>query len=147
MTTVSAGCRSDPADLERIEELHATDMRASREQDFHTLRRLMSDDAVVLPPGGVMVRGREGLDRSFAQMAKTPPATDVLEYRFDWKEVKVLDDFAFEWGYIRGRERDKTTGVETSETYQVMRILQKQADGAWKVHRTIWNTPAAPAPN
>lgn len=38
-------------DLERIEELHRADMRASKERDYRTLRSLMSDDAVVLPPG------------------------------------------------------------------------------------------------
>jgi ketosteroid isomerase-like protein len=53
-------------DLERIEELHQADMQASKKGDHRTLRGLMSDDAVVLPPGGRMIRGREALDQSFA---------------------------------------------------------------------------------
>ena len=129
-------------DLERIDALHRADMEASRRGDYHTLRSLMSDDAVVLPPGGRMMRGREALDRSFAAMAQAVPSSEVLEYRFEWHEVQVCGDYAFEWGYIVGRERSLSTGEETAERYHVMRVLQRQADGAWKVHRTIWNTPA-----
>ena len=129
-------------DLLRIDELHRADMEASRAGDYRTLRSLMSDDAVVLPPGGRMLRGREALDESFARMAQVTPATEVLEYQFDWYEIEVCGGYAFEWGYISGRERSRSTGEVSSERYQVMRILQRQPDGAWKVHRTIWNTPA-----
>jgi ketosteroid isomerase-like protein len=129
-------------DLERIEELHQADMQASKKGDYRTLRGLMSDDAVVLPPGGRMIRGREALDQSLATMADAAATSEVLEYRFDWHEVQICGAYAFEWGYILGKERDLATGKITSETYQVMRILQRQPDGAWKVHRTIWNEPA-----
>jgi uncharacterized protein (TIGR02246 family) len=129
-------------DLERIEALHRADMEASRRGDFRTLRALMSDDAVVLPPGGRALRGREALDASFARMAQAAPAVEVLEYRFEWHEVRLCGDYAFEWGYIVGRERSLATGQETSERYHVVRILQRQPDGEWKVHRTIWNAAA-----
>jgi uncharacterized protein (TIGR02246 family) len=129
-------------DLERIDALHRADMEASRRGDFRTLRSLMSDDAVVLPPGGRMLRGREALDRSFARMAEAAPVTEVLEYRFEWHEVRMCGDYAFEWGYIVGRERSLGTGEETSERYHVMRVLARQPDGDWKVHRTIWNAAA-----
>jgi ketosteroid isomerase-like protein len=129
-------------DLERIEALHRADMEASKQRDYPTLRGLMSDDAVVLPPGGRMIRGAEALDRSFATMGGIPATSDILEYRFDWQEVQVCGPYAFEWGYIVGKERDHATGKITSETYHVLRILQRQPDGGWKVHRTIWNEPA-----
>lgn len=129
-------------DLDRIDELHRIDMEASKSGDYRTLRSLMSDDAVVLPPGGHAIRGREALDASFAAMSSAAVTSEVLEYRFDWQEVRVCGDYAFEWGYIRGKERDRTTGAVTDEVHHVLRILQRQADGSWKVHRTIWNTPA-----
>jgi uncharacterized protein (TIGR02246 family) len=128
--------------VKRIEDLHDADMHASKAGDFATLRSLMSDDAVVLPPGGRLIRGREALDSSFAAMSAAVSSTEVLEYRFDWQEVQVLGDYAFEWGYIHGKERDKASGAIRTELYHVMRILQRQIDGAWKVHRTIWNEPA-----
>ena len=130
------------ADFAQIEELHQTDMRASKARDYRTLRSIMSDDAVVLPPGGRMIRGRDALDQSFVSMAQAQASTDILEYRFDWLEIEICGSYAFEWGYIVGKERDRATGEITSEKYQVMRILQRQANGEWKVHRTIWNQPA-----
>ena len=133
---------SPHSDLALIEALHEADVRASKAGDYRTLRSIMSDDAVVLPPGGRLIRGREALDRSFAAMSATESPTEVLEYRFDWQEIRVLGDYAFEWGYIHGKERHKTSGTISSELYQVMRILQRQPDGSWKVHRTIWNEPA-----
>jgi uncharacterized protein (TIGR02246 family) len=133
------------SDVDRIEELHQTDMQASKTGDFATLRSLMSDDAAVMPPGGRLIRGREALDRSFAAMHGAQSHADVLEYRFDWQEVRVLGEYAFEWGYIHGKERDTKTGDVRIERYHVMRILERQADGSWKVHRTIWNEAAAPA--
>jgi uncharacterized protein (TIGR02246 family) len=129
-------------DLERIDALHRADVEASRRGDYRALRSLMSDDAVVLPPGGRILRGREALDRSFAHMSQAAPAAEVLEYRFEWHEVRVCGDYAFEWGYIVGRERSLSTGEETSERHHVMRVLQRQPDGDWKVHRTIWNAAA-----
>ena len=129
-------------DLERIDALHRADMEASRRGDFASLRSLMSDDAAVLPPGGRILRGRQALDESFAKMTAAPKASEVLEYRFDWHEVQLCGDYAFEWGYIVGRERSLATGEETSERYHVMRVLQRQPDGDWKVHRTIWNAAA-----
>ena len=129
-------------DLSRIDELHRADVAASKAGDYRTLRTLMSDDAVVLPPGGRMIRGQAELDRSFARVAQSPQATEVLDYGFDWREVQVCGDYAFEWGYIVGRERSLSTGEVTSERHHVMRILQRQPDGAWKVHRAIWNTAA-----
>lgn len=126
-------------DLRRIDELHQADMRASKNLDYRALRSLMSDDGVVLPPGGRLIRGRDALDESFAAMDAMPVKTSVLEYRFDWQEVEICGDYAFEWGYIIGREQDQITGAITSSIYHVMRILQRQSDGVWKVHRTIWN--------
>ena len=126
-------------DLKAIEELHQRDMRASREGDFETLRSLMSDDAVVMPPGGRVTRGRAALDASFARMAEGMKQVEVLEYELDFEEVTVVGDYAFEWGAIRGAMRALPDGEVERSSYKVMRVLQRQPDGAWKVHRTIWN--------
>ena len=46
------------SDLEQFADLHAADERASKQGDYRTLRSLMSDDAVLLPPGGQLTCGR-----------------------------------------------------------------------------------------
>lgn len=117
-------------------------MNASKAGDYRTLRRLMSDDAVVLAPGGRILRGREALDASFEAMANHTPSSEVLDYRFDWREIEICGDYAFEWGYITGRERDMKDGKMSAQKRHVMRILKRESDGAWKVHRTLWNNAA-----
>ena len=129
------------SDRELIDRLHEVDMQASKARDYRTLRTLLSDDVVVLPPGGRMIQGRDAIDQSFAKMGDVDLPSEVLEYRFDWREVRIVGEYAYEWGYIHGSERNRATGELTTSMYHVMRILQKQADGDWKVHRTIWNEP------
>ena len=126
-------------DLRAIEELHRRDMRASREGDFATLRSLMSDDAVVMPPGGRVTRGGAALDASFARMAEGMRQVEVLAYELDFEEVEVVGDYAFEWGAIRGAMRALPDGPVERSSYKVMRVLRREPGGAWKVHRTIWN--------
>jgi uncharacterized protein (TIGR02246 family) len=124
-------------DLAAIERLHEKDTLASKAGDFATLRSIMTDDAVVMPPKGKWIRGKAELDASFRNMEQAMRQMEVLEYVEDFEEVKVFGDYAFEWGTIRGAMRSKSE-IERS-SYKVMRILQKQPDGEWKVHRTIWN--------
>lgn len=132
-------------DLADIEQLHLRDMAASKACDFETLRAIMSDGAVMMPPGGNFVRGRAEIDAGMSRMAEAMRTVEVLEYVLDFEEVKVVGDYAFEWGVIRGRMRDREGGEAESSVYKVMRILQRQPDGEWKVHRSIWN--AHPAEN
>jgi uncharacterized protein (TIGR02246 family) len=131
---------SDPPeeDWRAIERLHARDMEASRSADFETLRSVMTDDAVIPPPGGEPVCGKEELDASFGRTGDGMDQVEVLEYVLDFREVKILGDYAFEWGEIRGSMR-QTGGEPQRSAYNVMRILQRQPNGEWKVHRSIWN--------
>lgn len=131
------------ADVERelaaIEELHQRDMAASKAGDFETLRTLMSDEAVMMPPGGDFVRGKAAIDAGMGRMAKARAAVEVLDYVLDFEEVQVVGGYAFEWGLIRGRMRRRDSGEVEESAYKVMRILQGQAGGGWRVHRSIWN--------
>ena len=135
----------EEADLRAIERLHQKDMQASRAGDFDTLRSIMTDEAVILPPGGEAVRGKEELDASFARMRYAMDRIEVIEYVLDFSEVTILDDYAFEWGEIRGSMRQMGGRVQRS-TYNVMRILHRQPNGEWKVHRSIWNDASANDP-
>ncbi|NUM81303.1 nuclear transport factor 2 family protein [bacterium] len=129
---------SEKNELEAVRKLHEKDMVASKKGDYQTLRSIMSDDAVVLPPGGKAVRGKDVLDSNFAKMKESMQAVEVLEYVLDFEEVQIIGDYAFEWGTIRGSMRMKNSGDIIHSRYKVMRILRKEND-EWKVFRTIWN--------
>jgi uncharacterized protein (TIGR02246 family) len=126
-------------DLKAIEVLHERDMAASKAGDFETLRSILSDDAVLMPPGGDLVRGKAQIDANVGNMERAMRQFEVLEYVLDFEEVEIVGDYAFEWGEIQGSVRTEDGGAVQRSTYKVMRILQRQPDGAWKVHRSIWN--------
>jgi uncharacterized protein (TIGR02246 family) len=130
-------------DREAIDAVHERDMMASKAGDYETLRSLWTDDAVIMPPGGNFVRGRAALDASLSRMKEAMSQIEVLEYVEEFEEVMILGDYAFEWGIIRGAERSKEGGEVAHSSYKVMRILQKQPNGEWKIHRSIWNANLA----
>jgi uncharacterized protein (TIGR02246 family) len=125
-------------DLAAIEELHRRDMDAARRGDFAALRCIVDDDAVMLAPDSWAQHGRAELDAAFESMARAPRTHDVLEYELRLQEVKVLGDYAYEWGAINGTMREIATGDVARSAFHVMRILKRQADGSWRVYRSIW---------
>ena len=126
------------SDLAAIEELHRRDMEAARRGDFAALRGVVDDDVVMLAPGARVQRGRAELDRAFESMSRASKAHDVVEYELRIEEVKVLGDYAYEWGSITGSMREVATGDISRSAFHVMRILRRQADGSWRVYRSIW---------
>ena len=53
--------------------------------------------------------------------------------------MRILGEYAYEYGTIRSRIRQQNAKDETPLEYNVMRVLKKQPSGAWKIYRTIWN--------
>ena len=134
--------RDAKADLEAIERLHQKDARASREKDFDTLLTLITDDIVFMPPGEQFVRGKDAVSQQQKQYREELAEVEILEYRFEFEEVVVAGDYAFEWGTNMGRVRS-ADGQETEQRARLLRILKRQPDGGWKVHRAMWNVGAA----
>lgn len=129
------------ADRVAIEELHRRDEAASRAQDFATLRTLMSPDAVVLAPGSAAKRGPE-VHASLSKQETAVRGVRILDYRFEWEELQIAHNYAFEWGRIVGAV-EGADGQPIPMRYNVMRVLQRQENGSWLVHRTIWNEAPA----
>jgi uncharacterized protein (TIGR02246 family) len=126
------------ADLEAIRILHEADKRAARAGDYAALHKLFTEDAVVLPPGGVVLRGRDAIEESFARMTASPSTDLVIEYEYVPEEIQVHGDYAYEWGVFRGRVR-RPDGTEAVESCKAMRILKRLPSGEWRIHRTMWN--------
>lgn len=125
-------------ELKRIDALHLKDMKASKAGDYKTLRSILSDDAVVLPPGANPIQGKETHDKNFDAMDQSGSSHEVLDYQLKFEETKVIGDYAFEWGSINSTSKDKVTGKINESRYNVVRILRKE-NGEWKVYRSIWN--------
>jgi ketosteroid isomerase-like protein len=125
-------------DLKIIEQLHLTDIQASKQGDFKTLRSIISDDAVIIAPNANPVRGKETHDKNFEAMQQSGTPIEVLSYNIKMEEIKLFGEYAIEWGTITGSSKDKNTGKIIESRKNVMRMLRKE-NGEWKVFRSIWN--------
>jgi len=137
--TMNSESNNLQSELAKIETLHQQDMKASKKGDYKTLRSLLSKDAVMMPPNSDWIQGEVQLEQNYLQMEEAMKGIEILDYQLNFEEVKILGDYAFEWGEIIGSSRNKD-GEITESIYKVMRILKKNDNGEWKVHRAIWNS-------
>jgi len=131
---------SEPTEEERagIEALRRRDVEASLRLDGEALASLWTDDAVGLAPGKPPTRGMAAMRAHLAGLTAARQALEILDYREDFEETLVFGDTAVEWGAISGSERDRKSGAVTASRFHVMRILRRQPDGSWRVHRSIF---------
>jgi len=132
------------ADRRAIEALNQQDVNAVIAGDVTTIVTQWTEDFVVLTAESI-VRGRSA-NAAIAERGKAQiEAVEVLEYRIDFDEIEVVGDYAYEWGIYHGKTRIRATGQVASYGGKLMRILQKQADGSWKMHRTMATVDPPPA--
>jgi uncharacterized protein (TIGR02246 family) len=126
-------------DREAIDELRRRDIEASKSLDVEALISLWTDDCVMLSPDGPPTRGKAAMRAHAARLVEYARKMEVVEYEEIFEELQILGDTAVEWGIIRGAERPRTGGDLQRSQYQVMRVLKRQPDGRWLVHRSIFN--------
>ena len=120
-------------DLRAIEAINQQDMQFALAGDAEKMMSQWTDDFVLLPPAGPIMRGRSVIAEAF----KGAPRPEIIDYMLDIKEVKVLGDYAFQWGTYHYVVRPPGGGQTIHTGGKLMRILQRQPDGSWKIHRGI----------
>jgi uncharacterized protein (TIGR02246 family) len=131
---------------------HAQDAKAAIEEaaiawetafnagDGKALAELYTEDAALFPPGAERVDGKAAI-AEFWQGAIDSGLADA-----DLEPVEVVEagDLAYEVGVVTlsapGSDGER---VPVSGKYIV--VWQLGDDGAWRLHRDIWNMNAAPA--
>lgn len=132
-------------DKAAIEKLHNADIEASLALDTQALEALWTNDIVTMAPGGPAVAGRDANSKKLEADVDKLKSTQVLAFDERWQEVRIEGDWAYEWGTMSGRLQPFTGGKETDYKLNVMRVLNKQADGTWKIARSIYNDAEAAA--
>lgn len=122
------------ADLRAIEAINQRDMQFAQANDLAGMMSQWTDDIVVIPAAGPIQRGRSAIAEASRGVENS---VEILEYVLDIQEVKVLGDHAFQWGTYNYRMRSRTDGSPLRASGKLMRILQRQADGSWKIFRGI----------
>jgi uncharacterized protein (TIGR02246 family) len=112
---------------------------AYNRNDLDSLVGMYTADAVAFPPGSPSVRGRQAL-RELWQANRDAGVTSI-DLRTD--EVEGAGDLAIETG-IGVLEMTGANGTKTQEHMKFVVIWKRDTDGAWRLHRDIWNGLPAP---
>ena len=120
-------------DLRAIEAVNQRDVQFALANDVEMMTSQWTDDFVLLQPAAPIMRGRAAIAEAF----RSVESPKIVSYVLDIQEVQVLGDHAFQWGTYRYGMRPRSGGETVHTNGKIMRILQRQADGAWKIHRTM----------
>ena len=129
---------SEDLALQAIQELHAKDKAASLQGDIRTLLSLFAEDGIVIPAEGEIIKRKEGLKKMLEQNFKDQEDYTLIEYKHDFKEIKIMGEYAYEWGLYSGAYKSKKNDKILTGSGKLMRILKRQKDGSWKISRSIW---------
>ena len=145
---VAGGCREkqvdviSPEDFARIEELHQAEKQAVLDGDMAALISLWTEDGVILAPGERPYVGKDAVRVYFRKIMDETAEYAVVAFEQDFKEVKLLGEWAFEWAIRTLSLEHRESGLTMESADKLFRVLQKQADGTWKVARGVWTDDA-----
>ena len=123
-------------DLRAIEALNQHDVDAVLSSDVDALISQWTDDFVLITQGSI-VRGRGANAALMEPVREMAGQIEPVEHVLDFEETIVAGDYAFQWGTFRSSSRARASGEVFSGGGKLMRILQRQPDGSWKMHRTM----------
>jgi uncharacterized protein (TIGR02246 family) len=113
-----------------IEKINAEFLDAFNGGDAAAITTGYTEDCAVLVPNQPTVRGRQAVETLFKGMIEEIGGTATLEI----VEVAEAGDLAYQWATYT------LEGSEISDAGQLVEIFRRQADGSWKVHRSMFNS-------
>jgi uncharacterized protein (TIGR02246 family) len=126
------------AEVAAIEAVRAQEVAAIVSGD--TVVAHLTDDAVMLPPGGPRVDGKAAIR---AWLREFMAAATVQSLEYTEAHVTVAGDWAIE--QYAGRLGLVPAGGEAmSETLKGIHVYRKGADGSWRIAMDVWNMDTAP---
>jgi len=131
------------ADIAAIEELIDLYALAMTTRDLDLWMSLYTDDTVKMAPDAPAVFGKEDL------RASMQPLFDNFTFEemaiFD-VEIQVAGDYAFSRCNFTATMIPKAGGEPLYMDAKDMSIMQRQADGSWKLYWDCWNSNVPPTP-
>ena len=103
-------------------------------QDWEALEAVYADSAVLLPPGGPAVRGREDIQVWFSGTGRRINALETATH-----DLAGRGDLAYLRGtYLVTAQAPGAPNVAT-DTGKFLWILRKQPRAGWRVIVDVWN--------
>ena len=129
--------RQSGADIEAIEALNRHDVAATLASDVDAILSQWTDDFVVLPPAGEIIRGKAANVAMITAAREQLETFEPIAYDVTFEEIVVTGDYAFAWGRFRAAARTGVGGSDLVSNGKLLRIYQRQPDGRWLMHRTM----------
>jgi uncharacterized protein (TIGR02246 family) len=130
----------DQADVKALDKLSQKDIAACMSNDAETLCSLWTDDGVLVLPGAAPLVGKKTICEMLQKQMVRTVGRETTGYTEDWEEVRVIGDYAWQWGKMSQTDTD-ASGKQRTMLVNAIRILHREPDGSWKVARAVV-TPA-----
>ena len=118
-----------------IEQVNARFSEAIARGDAQAIAKLYTEDAILLPERGEMVKGRQAI----GEFWKTAMDDGVKSVTVTTLDVGGSGDLAHEVGTVLLTLQAEGRPPATASAKFVV-VWKREADG-WKIHRDIWNDP------
>ncbi len=124
--------QSDQAAIEKVLQDFSV---AFTSADIAAVNRLVDDHAVWLMPGRSAITGKDRVLELYAEYFQ------LFDTRINMQadDVQVCGDWAFLHGAFIRSDTPKSGGAALDTSGNFLLVLKRQADGAWKIARDIWN--------
>jgi len=120
-----------------VDQGHEEWLEAMKASDAEALGRLVTEDAILMPPHEQSVVGRQAVIDWFSGVVRQARTTAIAMTR---REVTVAGDIAIEEGSFIWELMPTAGGSPITDHGRVLAIWKQQPDGSWKVARNMWNS-------
>lgn len=126
-------------EIQKVIAVADQEAAAMQSGDMKEYLTILSDDAVFMPPNTLAKQGEE-----LRQWLREFVNSNRVEWpRFEHGETIVAGDLAFH-EYVYTMKATPKAGGQPAVGYgKGLQVLRREADGAWKILRNIWNARPA----
>ena len=97
------------------------------------LTAMYCEDAKIFPAGDDIIIGQKAIKKKWT----LPKGAKVISHKVTPKEIKIIENYAFDYGYYEGSTIDKDKVTSNWKGKYV--IIWKKEDNNWKIYLDIWN--------
>lgn len=120
-------------DLNQIRDNITSFSKYYMNKEYDSLALCCTEDAVILPPGADLIKGREAIKQRWI----LPDGVDILLHQVTPDTIEIVGLTAYDIGYYEGKTKRKDGSI--SEWKGKYLIVWKKVDGQWKIYADAWN--------